>query len=274
MGSNRGATASARLEGAVVPVLRRARTSGLDRMLQIMDHLQATGRAATAYEIARSVGAPLSTVYVLIDDLVERRLLDRAGGNMVWLGPRLFHYGLAYGRDLDLLGPAPDVMQTLAKELGETVQICNHDDGHMVVVAMAEGPGPFHVSSRVGTRVPLNWTASGRLLVGHLPRAERLALFRRHARPSPTGRAETDAAVLADAAGEALSRRLSIQIGESDYDVSCIAAPICDAVGACLTTISVVLPEERARRERVRYAEAVQKAARNIEHRLGHSAQA
>ena len=274
MGNDHSATPSSRLEDPVVPAPRRARTSGLDRMLQIMDHLQATGRSATAYDIARRVGAPLSTIYVLIDDLVERRMLDRVDGNMVWLGPRLFHYGLAYGRELDLLGTATDVMQTLVKELGETVQICNHDDAHMVVVAMAEGPGPFHVSSRVGTRVPLNWTASGRLLLGHLPRPERLALFERHARPSPTGRAETDAAVLADAAAEALARRLSIQIGESDYDVSCIAAPICDAAGACLATISVVLPEERARRERARYEDAVQKAARNIEHRLGHSAQA
>jgi DNA-binding IclR family transcriptional regulator len=269
-----GTSASADHGDQMVTAPRRTRTSGLDRMLQILDQLQATGRPATAYEIARSVGAPLSTVYVLIDDLVERRLLDRVDGNMVWLGPRLFHYGLAYGRELDLLSTATDVMQVLAKELGETVQICDHDDGHMVVVAMAEGPGPFHVSSRVGTRVPLSWTASGRLLVGHLSRAERVALFRRHAKPSPTGRAETDAAALADGAAEALARRLSIQIGESDYDVSCIAAPICDAAGGCLATISVVLPEERARRERARYAEAVQKAARNIEHRLGHSAHA
>jgi DNA-binding IclR family transcriptional regulator len=274
MQRSHGAVGSADDGDQIVATPRRSRTSGLDRMLQIMDHLRATGHPATAYEIARSVGAPLSTVYVLIDDLVERHLLDRVDGNMVWLGPRLFHYGLAYGRELDLLGTATDAMQILAKELGETVQICDHDDGHMVVVAMAEGPGPFHVSSRVGTRVPLNWTASGRLLVGHLPRAERVALFRRHARPSPTGRAETDAAMLADGAAEALARRLSIQIGESDYDVSCIAAPICDAAGACLATISVVLPEERARRERARYAEAVQKAARNIEHRLGHSAHA
>ena len=47
----------------------------------------------------------------------------------------------------------------------------------MVVLQMAEGPGHFRVTSRVGSRVPLNWTASGRLLVGHLPDDERIAFF-------------------------------------------------------------------------------------------------
>ncbi|HEX4262162.1 MAG TPA: helix-turn-helix domain-containing protein, partial [Acetobacteraceae bacterium] len=151
------------------PGARRGRTSGIDRALQLLDHLQATGRPATAYEIARSVGAPISTVYVLIDEMVGKRVLGRTG-NLVWLGPRLFHYGLAYARTLDLLGVATEVMEALARAVGETVQICGRDDGRMMVLAMAEGPCHFRVTSRVGTRVPLNWTASGRLLAGHLPR--------------------------------------------------------------------------------------------------------
>lgn len=271
-GSGNGATTITRQSAVVVARARRRRTSGIDRVLQILDHLQATGLAATAYEIARSVGAPLSTVYVLIDELVAKRLLDRVAGNRVWFGPRLFHYGLAYSRALDLLRVATGAMQALAHDLGETVQICSRDDGSMVVLAMAEGPGHFNVTSRVGTRVPLNWTASGRMLVGHLPRADRVALFRRCAEVSPTGRAETDPAVLADAAADALARRLCVQIGESDFSVACVAAPIRDAAGACLATISVVLPEEKVRRGRTRYAKAVQDAALDIEHRLGRPA--
>ena len=248
----------------------RARTSGIDRALQVLDHLQATGSPATAYEIARKVGAPVSTAYLVIDEMVAKRLLDRVG-NMVWLGPRLFHYGLAYARSLDLLGIAAGIMEDLARCVGETVQLCGRDEGRMVVLAMAEGPGHYRVSSRVGTRVPLNWTASGRLLIGHLPRPERLALFQRFAEPSPTGRAVTDGAVLADAAADALAARLAVQIGESDASVACVAAPIRDAAGACLATISIVLPEDRLGRDHDRYAQAVQAAAADIEHRLGHS---
>ncbi|TIT86596.1 MAG: IclR family transcriptional regulator, partial [Mesorhizobium sp.] len=186
-----------RTEVAVEP--RRSRTSGIDRVLQILDCLQRRGRPATAYEIARDIGAPLSTVYVIVDDMVEKELLDRKDGGLLWLGPRLYQYGLTYARTLDLLNVATQEMHELAQGSKETVQICGRDSDYMVVLAMEEGKDHFQVTSRVGTRTPLNWTASGRLLVGHLPEDERLAIFARSAIASPTGRAETDKDVLSRA---------------------------------------------------------------------------
>ncbi|MBP0575829.1 helix-turn-helix domain-containing protein, partial [Mycobacterium tuberculosis] len=78
------------------------------------DHLQATGTPATAYELAKATGAPLSTVYVLVDDLVDKGLLDRQADGTVWLGPRLYHYGLSYARNLDLLTVATHEMHELS----------------------------------------------------------------------------------------------------------------------------------------------------------------
>ena len=46
---------------------RGARVSGIDRALQILDFLQAEMKPAGAYAVAKAVGAPLSTVYVIID---------------------------------------------------------------------------------------------------------------------------------------------------------------------------------------------------------------
>ena len=248
---------------------RASRVSALDRMLQILDHLQATGQPATSYELAKATGAPLSTVYVIVDDMVSKRLLDRTASGAVWLGPRLYHYGLSYARNLDFLTVATHEMNDLSHAVGETVQVCGRDGDHMVVLAMAEGTGHFQVTSRVGTRVPLNWTASGRLLVGHLSEAERLAIFRRSATPSPTGRAETDPVVLAQTSPVALESCLSIQQGESDYSVACIAAPVRDREGACVATISIVVPEFKVGQSDPDLVEAVKAAATRIEDRLG-----
>ncbi|BCP51980.1 IclR family transcriptional regulator [Kaistia sp. 32K] len=241
----------------------------MDRALQILDHLYQTGEPAGSYAIAKAVGAPLSTVYVVIDELVEREMLSRRADGLVWLGARLYHYGLAYARSLDFLGEASHVMHQLGREIGESVQICGRDDGHMVVLAMARGPGPFRILSEVGTRVPLNWTASGRLLIGHLPEPERIEIFRRTACASPTERAETDALKLSKLAGLAFRERLSIQISETDFLVSCVASPICDWAGACVATISIVLPEHKVVANSALYAEAVRDASEAIERRLG-----
>jgi DNA-binding IclR family transcriptional regulator len=57
-------------------------------------------------------------------------------------------------------------MHELTLSSRETVQICGRDDDHMVVLAMEDH---FQATSSVGTRSPLNRTASGGMLVGHLP---------------------------------------------------------------------------------------------------------
>lgn len=248
---------------------RRSRVSGIDRALQVIDYLYETGSPAGAYAIAKAVRAPLSTVYVIIDDLVEKNLLARKSDGSIWLGSRLYHYGLAYARSLDFMSVATHEMHDLCRQAGETVQVCGRDGDYMLVLAMADGPSHFQVASRVGTRVPLNWTASGRLLVGHLPKSERIELFKRCARTSPTGRAEIDALTLSDAAGRAFEERLSIQVAESDYAVACIASPVCDREGQCVATISIVLPEQKVLSDESHYTEQVRASAQRIEMLMG-----
>ena len=189
---------------------RRSRVSGIDRALQVIDYLYETSSPTEVYAIAKAVKAPLSTVYVIVDDLVGKNMLTRNVDGSIWLGSRLYHYGLAYARSLDFMSVATHEMHDLCREAGETVQICGRDGDYMLVLAMADGPSHFQVAYRVGARVPLNWTASGRLLVGHLPEDERVELFKRCAKSSPTGRAEMDPAVLSASAAAAFQSRLSI----------------------------------------------------------------
>lgn len=248
---------------------RRSRVSGIDSALQVIDYLYETGAPAGPYAIAKAIKAPLSTVYVTIDDLVEKNMLARNADGAIWLGARLYHYGLAYARSLDFMSVATHEMHDLCREANEAVQLCGRDGDHMLVLAMADGPSPFQVASRVGTRVPLNWTASGRLLVGHLAENERIELFKRCARTSPTGRAEIDATSLSEAAAKAFDERLSIQIAESDYAVACIASPICDRDGQCVATISIVLPEQKVLSDESRYTSQVRASAAKIEKLMG-----
>jgi DNA-binding IclR family transcriptional regulator len=160
-------------------------------------------------------------------------------------------------------------MEALGERLGETIQICARDEGMMVVVGMSRGKDHFNVASDVGTRVPLNWTASGRLLPGHLNDDARIRIFTESARPSPTGRAETDPVKLAKQSRREFQERLAVQMGASEFSVACIAAPIRDESGTCAATISIVLPESRARAETAKLAEKVRQSARNVEIALG-----
>ncbi len=251
---------------------KRKRTSGIDRAIQILDILTERQVAMSAYDLAKSLGAPVSTTYKIVDNMIERDMLSRSGNTRIWLGPRLMRYGLVYRSHLDMFTEAKLEMQVLSNTTGETVQICARDGDMMVVIAMAEGEGHFRVTSDVGTRVPLNWTASGRLLLGHLPDDERIAAFRACARPSETGIAETDPVSLAKQSREDFLNRLSLQMGNSEYAVACIAAPIRDASGACVSTMSIVLSEQRVRARLEELTSVVQHAAAQVERALGRQA--
>ena len=221
------------------------------------------------YDLAQRTGAPASTIYKIVDDLVDRSMLTRINENAVWLGPRLMRYGLTYRSRMDVFREAKREMEMLAESLGETIQICARDEDMMTVIGMARGEDHFNVASDVGTRLPLNWTASGRLLLGHLDEAERVRIFTEIARPSATGQAETDPVQLADMAGREFEERLAVQMSVSEFAVACIAAPICDENGTCAATISIVLPETHARAEIDTLSTEVRRSAHRIEVALG-----
>lgn len=248
---------------------RGQRVSGIDRTFQILDYLTERGAPATAYDIAGAIGAATSTVYDIVDALVAKGALvrDEERGQL-FLGPKLHFYGLGYIRNLNVASVFQVAMEKLARETRETVQICGRDDDRMVVEMMEEGDGHFQVSSRVGTRVPWNWTASGQLLVGYLPEHERMRLIA-GASPSPTGNAETDANELEKRCLRARAKRLAVQINELDYSVACIAAPIVAPGGRCIATISLVVPEMRARKRAEEFAAKVRAAAVEIERAMG-----
>lgn len=248
---------------------QRKRVGAIDRSLQVLDLLTECGKPMTAYELARATGAPASTVYKIVEDLLDREMLSRIEESQIWLGPRLLRYGLAYRASVDAFTEARREMERLCAEAGETIQICARDGGMMTVIDMARGPGHFTVASDIGTRVPLNWTASGRLLLGHLPEADRRAIFAESARPSETGQAETDPGRLSQQARAEFEERLAVQMSASEYAVACIASPICDPSGNCLATISIVLPESRAQAQLPSLTAAVRTAARNVENAIG-----
>jgi DNA-binding IclR family transcriptional regulator len=247
----------------------RMRVGAIDRTLQILDILTERQRPMSTYDLARSAGAPASTIYKIVEELVDRSMLSRVGDNAVWLGPRLMRYGLSYRAHMNAFNEAKREMEALSERLGETVQVCARDEGMMAVIGMSRGKDHFNVASDVGTRVPLNWTASGRLLLGHLSAERRIAIFAESARPSPTGRAETDPSKLAEQSQREFHDRLAIQMSASEFAVACIAAPICDDTGACLATISIVLPESRARTQMAEFADKVRQSARKVEIALG-----
>ena len=248
---------------------RRSRTNGAQRAFQIIECLVEIGKPATAYQVAKALGAPLSTVYESIGLLEKLEILSRVGGEgKVYLGPRLYFYGLSYLKGLDTDFEYRRAAAELCRQSGDNTQVFLRDGDYVVVSVMFEGQDPYHISTRVGSRVPLTWTASGRLFLGAMSEAERREVISR-AKSSPHGRAVIDPGRLEAECLEAWEKGYCIQIAESDFAVACIAAPVVDPSGGCAATICLVIPESRALERGTDLADLTVSAARGVEKALG-----
>ena len=115
----------------------------------------------------------------------------------------------------------------------------------MMVLLKEEGVRPLRIISQVGSRVPVNWAAAGRLLVSDMDDKALAALLTATIRQSPTGRAITDVKKLIAQIRKFRKQGYATELNETNEHAGCVAAPVIDASGRCIAALSVVAPEQR-----------------------------
>jgi IclR family transcriptional regulator, KDG regulon repressor len=240
------------------------------RVLSIFDFMLDRGEPVTVAEVVAELEIPKSTAYELVRTLSAAGYLERSGAAAFFLGRKLFELGMAYRSQVDLLKEGSKVVEELRDETGETVQLSVLESNVMLVLVKEESSKPIRIISRVGSRVPINWAAAGRLLVSDLPDQELRALLQRIVKPSPTGRAPTDPDELVRQIKRFRTQGYGVELNEANEHAGCVAAPVTDVSGRCVAAISIVAPEQRLqRRQRDVLVAAVRRAAEKLSRRLG-----
>jgi DNA-binding IclR family transcriptional regulator len=241
------------------------------RALDILDLLSMRGEPMSVAEIVAALRIPKSTAYELMRTLADSGYVERMGrqGNM-FLGRKLFELGMQYRAKIDLLEEGAAVTEGLRDATGETVQFSVLDNSMMLVLMKEEGNQSLRIVSRVGSRIPVNWSAAGRLLVSDLDDAALRRLLQETVCQSPAGRAVTDVEALVQQIRRFRQQGYAIEINESNEHAGCVAAPVIDARGRCVAALSIVAPEQRlGRADRDKLIAEVRAAAARLSRRLG-----
>jgi DNA-binding IclR family transcriptional regulator len=241
------------------------------RALDIFELMLARGEALAVAEIVTALKIPKSTAYELVRTLSDAGYLERMGKEgRLFLGRKLFELGMMYRSQIDLLKEGSQVVEALRDATGETVQFSVLENDMMLVLLKEEGSHPIRIISRVGSRVPVNWAAAGRLLVSDLDDATLQGLLKRTIVQSPSGKAVMDVEKLVQQIRRFRRQGYAVEINEANDHAGCVAAPVIDATGHCVAAISVVAPEQRLDRvSRDKLIDAVRNAAEGLSHRLG-----
>lgn len=242
----------------------------LRRATSIIRLIHESGEPRSVADMVSLLSIPKSTAYDLVRVMVDEGLITPREDGRFALGRSLHEFGRGYSANVDLLREGTAIMRALRDETGETVQLSVMDGSLMHVLHKEEGTRAVRIISQIGSRLPVNWAASGRLLVSDLDDAALTGLLRTTVAPSPTRRAETDVTRLIAQIRACRAQGYSVEIGETNDHAGCIAAPILSADGICIAALSVIAPEHRLHTSDFeRLVEAVVRRALEMSRTLG-----
>lgn len=223
----------------------KQRESGLDRAIDILECLHEAGEPLSTAEIAQRINAPRSTIYNIIKRFIASDIIEDYGPRGRFFFGRAVHfYATDYLRRNDLMRKARDEVDRLARELGETFEFCTLQGNKYTIAYVQTGARIFRITSEVGVRLPIPWTASGRLLLAGMTREEIIDLIPAEDFTLPDGRVIgvdefCNEVIAAGAAGFAATS------GLIDGLTQCLAVPIRNTGGKALATLCAVVTVDR-----------------------------
>ena len=210
--------------------------------------LQAIADASPSLDmrtLVQQVAIPRATVYRLVAGLQKEGLvrLDRRGRFV--LGPRLISLASRSWDTFDLRVAAAESLLDLRDKTGETVHLAVPSGSEMVYIDKLESPQTVRMTSRIGTRVLLHASSVGKAYLSRLPEDELAPLLEDitfvRKTPHTIMRLKDLIAALAEA------RRLGYATDkeETEPEILCLGAAICDESGHPIGGISVSIPKYR-----------------------------
>ena len=209
-------------------------------------------------ELARRAGLNKATAHRLALELVEEGLLDRSDEGRYQLGAKLFELGQAVRGHRALRDVALPYLADLFVLGGETVHLAVRDGHEVIYLERLVGHRSTATPSRVGGRLPLHCTATGKVLLTYAPPDVRVAVLSgRLTRCTPYTIVVPH--LLEQQLQEVRDRGVALEQEETRLGYSSVAAPIFSGPDVCIGAMSMTVPV--ARGGSARFSGAVRSSA-------------
>jgi DNA-binding IclR family transcriptional regulator len=223
-------------------------------------------------ELAKKLGLGKSSVYRLLLTLARHGYVEKNPQNERYrLTYRLFAVGSRAAERFGLREAAHPVMERLAAETGETVNLGVLDGTRVVNLHKVESRQLLRMHIEVGGGMPAHATALGKVLLAALEPAQVAQRLRHRRLERLTRRTLGDRAALGTALARIREQGFAIDDEECSLGLRCVAAPIRDHRATVLAALSISGPSQRLSHPVLsRLAETVRAAAREVSQRLGY----
>lgn len=209
-----------------------------DRALAIVDHVANRG-SVRFNDLVAELGIPRSSIHGLLQTLVNRNWLEFDPETRRYsLGLQAWHVGRSYTGNGDLVAVARPVMDKLAEDLIETVQLARLDGIENVYIAISEANRPMRLASTVGARLYAHATGIGKALLSQLPPEEASRRIRAMTLPRFTECTVTDPDDLDGLLAKIRADGFALDDEELLLGCRCVAVPLLNDQNGMLTALS------------------------------------
>jgi DNA-binding IclR family transcriptional regulator len=243
----------------------------MHKLMAVLDCFSTYDRSLSLSEISQRCGMPKTTVHRLVSSLREAKLLEQdRERDRYRMGIRLFELGSIVLANLDAHREARPYVDQLSQISGESSHLCVFDGTNMVIIEHRE-PGGATVNWTTTLSIsPSYCTGVGKAALAFQEASTIEKVIRGGLLPY-TPNTITDPAMLQRELAIIRERGYSVDNGEHQPGIRCVAAPIRNSAGRVFAAVSVTGPQERVTPERVpSLAKLVCASALQISRQLGY----
>ena len=261
-----GETGAETAEAGRVPGLIGA----VDNVLRLLQLFQKQ-EMIRVNEVARAMGLSRSTVHRMLTTLSHHGFVEQDEFSRAYKpGPALVDIGLAVMANMDIPARSRETMLALRDETKETVHLAYLRGTDVVFVECVESQQMVRTGSRVGWTLAAHATAAGKALLADLPDDKLSALYPAGRLAQPTPSAAGTLKELRRQLAEVQTRGYALNNGESEPDVSAVAAVVRDKKGRARAALVTTAPRSRADESWIQtVGSATLRAARELSEKIG-----
>lgn len=222
--------------------------------------------------ISQRTGLHKSTVSRLLTALQREGLVAQNEATGKWqLGLGLLNLAGTILAHMDLRSVAREHLLALAGKTQENVNLTIRDGDEGVIVEFIASTKPIRYAGRLGQRVPLPGTSTGKILLAFLPPEERKQVLAQIHSTSKRGHRSGQQA-LRQVLDQVQARGYAISHEEFEEGLSEVAAPIQDHTGRIVAAVGVSGPTYRMGSGQIeKFIEPLLRASGGISEKLGFS---
>lgn len=237
----------------------------LERALDVLDYLSASGKPERVTAVAEGTGLSPATAYRILSVFKERNVIVQGTDSLYRIGPAVLSWVAAYHPKVVLGELFLQNVSELAQMSKETIHLFSFERDRVYYLNKIDSPQSVIMRSRIGAWGDLYCTGGGRAVLGALPERERLKYLADTPLVPRTPNTETDREKLLRLLAEGSDRGWQEETEENEQGIRCVGAPILDASDYPVGAISVSAPSYRVDDARARVlGEAVRDTARRI----------